>query len=630
MRFYWPIAKVDAERRMVYGYATTEAEDDQGEIVKREAIAAALDDYMKFANIREMHQPSAVGVAKEAQLDDKGLYLAAKIVDDEAWEKVVEGVYKGFSIGGRVTARDPGDRKVITGLSLTEISVVDRPANPEAVFDCWKRGGDSMTEAAAGDIVIPGDELGPLQRFFARLGLGKGGDAPGDGSKPYGDVEYADPGYQDDQKKRYPLDTEAHIRAAWNYIHKPKNAGKYTDEQLKRIKAKIVAAWKDKIDPEGPPAAESAKAAMVRMKKHLLDVGPVAEIVYRLDWLGEQLAMEAAVEGDDSPASAHVREIVAELCAFLRDLVAEETAELAAGEEADQLAMAAGAKPERSDSMEKRSEADQHLMDLAHAAVHKALGMDGMTAAERGHLVQAKEALKSAGANEHSTVNTADNPEHKAPTTGGADPTGKASGLGLDEMVELVAKRGQGHQHLMDLAHDCTAKLTDGMTCMAGAAKAAARHSQETMDHLHRAHYHLVAAGGKCDAAGAAARKDDDGVAMAAKPEDLAKALGAQLSDALGPLAARLDGLAKDVEAIKQQPLPPATVSIPAGLVAVSKSQDAGGSRVEVGEDELVARLAKMSEEDRTLLLIKAARTRPILPPGLASATQLRAAGQAE
>src|SRR6476646_8200645 len=41
---------------------------------------------------------------------DKGLYLAAKIVDDEAWEKVVQGVYKGFSIGGRVTARDPADR----------------------------------------------------------------------------------------------------------------------------------------------------------------------------------------------------------------------------------------------------------------------------------------------------------------------------------------------------------------------------------------------------------------------------------------------------------------------------------------------------------------------------------------
>jgi hypothetical protein len=76
-----------------------------------------------------------------------------------------------------------------------------------------------------------------------------------EGAKPYGDVEYADPGYQDDKKKRYPIDTEKHIRAAWSYIGKPKNAGKYSADELKRIKDKIIAAWKDKIDPEGPPSA---------------------------------------------------------------------------------------------------------------------------------------------------------------------------------------------------------------------------------------------------------------------------------------------------------------------------------------------------------------------------------------
>jgi len=73
MRFYWPIAKVDAEQRMVWGYASTEALDEQGEIVKREALEAALGDYMRFANIREMHRPSAVGVAREATIYFKGL-----------------------------------------------------------------------------------------------------------------------------------------------------------------------------------------------------------------------------------------------------------------------------------------------------------------------------------------------------------------------------------------------------------------------------------------------------------------------------------------------------------------------------------------------------------------------------
>lgn len=63
-------------------------------------------------------------------------------------------------------------------------------------------------------------------------------------AEPYGDVKYADPGYQSDKKKRYPIDTEEHCRAAWNYINKPGNASRYIPEQLKAVKGRIVAALK--------------------------------------------------------------------------------------------------------------------------------------------------------------------------------------------------------------------------------------------------------------------------------------------------------------------------------------------------------------------------------------------------
>ena len=215
MRFYAPIAKVDTEQRMVWGYASTEAEDDQGEVITRDALAAALGDYLKFANIREMHQMSAVGIAEEAGVDDKGLYVGARIVDPHAWDKVTSGVYKGFSVGGKVKARSPADRSVITALALTEISLVDRPANPEAVFDCWKAEGAHMAD----------------------------------------DIAYADPGFQADGKKRYPLDSERHIRAAWAFIHMAANAAPYTAGELQQVKDRIVAAWKAHIDPAGPPAA---------------------------------------------------------------------------------------------------------------------------------------------------------------------------------------------------------------------------------------------------------------------------------------------------------------------------------------------------------------------------------------
>lgn len=166
-----PITKVDDEQRMVYGYASTDSKDSQGEIVKSDAIEAALPDYMRFANIREMHTMSAVGVAKSAEVNEGGLYIGAKVVDDAAWIKVKEGVYKGFSIGGKALEKANG---IISKLRLTEISLVDRPANPECVIDTWKaEGADEQDQdggapsAGAGDTqptpdVVKADKLASI------------------------------------------------------------------------------------------------------------------------------------------------------------------------------------------------------------------------------------------------------------------------------------------------------------------------------------------------------------------------------------------------------------------------------------------------------------------------------------
>ena len=53
---------------------------------------------------------------------------------------------------------------------------------------------------------------------------------------------YADPGYQKDKVKRYPLDTKAHVRAAWSYINQADNQKPYTAAQIKRIKGRIKSA----------------------------------------------------------------------------------------------------------------------------------------------------------------------------------------------------------------------------------------------------------------------------------------------------------------------------------------------------------------------------------------------------
>src|SRR6516162_4955829 len=142
MRLYGAIEKVEAQADgtvRVHGIASTESTDDQGEVVKAEAMREALPDYIKFPAVREMHQLQAAGTALEAEVGpDNITRIVAHIVDPVAVSKVKNQVYRGFSIGGRVTKREAGNPKTITGLVLNEISLVDRPANPEAIFDCWK------------------------------------------------------------------------------------------------------------------------------------------------------------------------------------------------------------------------------------------------------------------------------------------------------------------------------------------------------------------------------------------------------------------------------------------------------------------------------------------------------------
>jgi hypothetical protein len=151
MRLYGELRKVEEQddgTLTVFGVASTGARDDAGEIVSPDAMKAAIPDYLKYGAIREMHGPSAAGTALTCHVDAAGnTNLAAHIVDPVAVKKVQAGVYKGFSIGGKVLKRDPKDPTTITALKLNEISLVDRPANPEASINMWKVAADEPAPA---------------------------------------------------------------------------------------------------------------------------------------------------------------------------------------------------------------------------------------------------------------------------------------------------------------------------------------------------------------------------------------------------------------------------------------------------------------------------------------------------
>lgn len=92
---------------------------------------------------------------------------------------------------------------------------------------------------------------------------------PKEGVQKYGKVTFADP-----TNKKYPIDTEEHIRAAWNYINKEKNAAKYSGGEVSAIKRRIVSAWKAKIDKEGPPSVQ----------KKDIDFESDSVLIYDGDW----------------------------------------------------------------------------------------------------------------------------------------------------------------------------------------------------------------------------------------------------------------------------------------------------------------------------------------------------------
>src|SRR5258705_8941706 len=83
MRLYGAIEKVEPQDDgtvRVHGIATSETVDDQDEIVRADAMRAALPDYMRFPALREMHQLLAAGTTLEAEVgDETGCFLIAEV-----------------------------------------------------------------------------------------------------------------------------------------------------------------------------------------------------------------------------------------------------------------------------------------------------------------------------------------------------------------------------------------------------------------------------------------------------------------------------------------------------------------------------------------------------------------------
>jgi hypothetical protein len=172
VRLSMPFSKSDREKRIVSGFATLDNVDKQSDIVTAEASVNAFKRFR--GNIREMHQPSAIGKMvnfKEEKYFDpetqkfyRGVYVSAYVSKgaQDAWEKVLDGTYTGFSIGGKMLNWDDAydekmesEVRVIKEYDLVELSLVDSPANQFAsILSVEKVDGIDILKGIDADTVI--------------------------------------------------------------------------------------------------------------------------------------------------------------------------------------------------------------------------------------------------------------------------------------------------------------------------------------------------------------------------------------------------------------------------------------------------------------------------------------------
>lgn len=273
-RIYADIQKVEEQEDgtlKVWGFASSGAVDSDGETITPEAMKAALPDYMKFGAVREMHQSIAAGTAFEASVDDTTgkTSFGAHVVDPIAVKKVQTGVYKGFSIGGKVTSRDPLCKTTIKGINLIEVSLVDRPANPEAVFTMYKAASTPEDDVAELAEMLDAGEVTPAQ-LLELIQKSKQADTP------------------------------------------------------------VEATGSTSVPPKGGLPADPVKTEEGAVKKGMYSVADFGMLLNSLGYMVEDAMWETEYEGDASPIPATMFKWLQDGVEIFRGMAAEETAEMLA------------------------------------------------------------------------------------------------------------------------------------------------------------------------------------------------------------------------------------------------------------------------------------------------------------
>lgn len=319
--------------REVWGFATLEVKDKQGEIIDYEGTVRAFEKWTgeieratggkSLGNIRWMHQAEPVGKLiawrpEEKTTEDgdtvRGVYIGTRV---PPWEtrtigQLDEGILTGYSIGGGYAERhwDPAAKAFRYTPELAETSYVDNPAVPGAAFDLVRlhKGALEVNPALLKADGKKDDEREKVReaaeerakKYGIALHEADGGNLTPPKGYPENEDDYGDP-----VNFKYPIDAK-HIVPAVEYFNHAdaREKGGYSVEEWAKIGKRIAErANKDIGDGHSFKDGKIAVDEEEERKREEAEKAAVAA------------AMQKAAKGDDLSHGDRRRLV----CAALRD-----------------------------------------------------------------------------------------------------------------------------------------------------------------------------------------------------------------------------------------------------------------------------------------------------------------------
>jgi hypothetical protein len=342
VRLSMPIGKVDVERRMVSGFATLDNVDRQGDIVTTESSVEAFKNFR--GNLREMHQPSAVGKIVSFKEDkyfdpsDKkfysGVYVSAYVSKgaQDAWEKVLDGTYTGFSIGGNIkTWDDAYDEKidktirVIKTYELHELSLVDNPANQFAnILSIEKVNGQNVVEGYLSKTEIE-NVFWDSENGIVMVSDSDSVTSPVTGNKMQ-NIGFIEKNDKDNAEMiKFLVDSAKGI----NTIKITKEVNPMTESTEAVVETAVENA---EVAPEAQPAEVNAEAAVVAEAEKVVaeatETPAVAEEAPAVEELAVAKSDDASADSSVAKAAVEVENAVEKSIADVKEEVAKAVSEI--------------------------------------------------------------------------------------------------------------------------------------------------------------------------------------------------------------------------------------------------------------------------------------------------------------